>query len=138
MARVLTEDDKVNENISTLSSTSTRRADPGKPSHAENPIHQLRAGDPAGSHAPHVERYVLVATLADQRQTNLACATLESNGVPVMVEHVRVRAQSVVGTAFRILTPLSCVQNALGALTRLGLTHTDNEADNDESLSVNA
>jgi hypothetical protein len=139
MARVLTEDDQVNENTSVILTTPTKKSDKETRPHITRDLpHQLRQVDTVNSHTPNVERYVLVATLADQRHTNLACATLESNGVPIMVEHLRVRAQSVTGTAFRILAPLSSVQKALGILTRLGLAHVENEADEDAAMFVNA
>lgn len=138
MARVHTEDDKE------ISSRHEYPASPIAPLTLELPPLRERASreerhvENTTDNTPHAERYVLVTTLVDQRHANLACSTLESNGVQIMVEHIRLQAGSVIGTAFRILTPLSSVQSALRILARLGLTRQENDLDENESLPVNA
>lgn len=39
-----------------------------------------------------MERYIALEVFAETHQANLVCARLESRGVPVMVEHIRIPA----------------------------------------------
>jgi hypothetical protein len=87
-----------------------------------------------------MERYVAIEIFHETHQANLACARLESRGVPVMIEHLRVSdpslAQPYVAfnsganqrgpreraalppatTVFRVLVPESACQLAYGVL----------------------